>query len=452
MTVAGILPTDHVSAQASQDFSFVNSTAFQHTINGVADCRNNVDITVTTTDFSNGNPISHWPGTQYGDNTMLVPFDVNNNGVTAVLVVISFSTPISNPQLLVSDIDYKAVNVLSTNYPHEWLSNLTSGYTITPYSTQPTPVAVPAGTVTPLNMPPPDDSDGACWLGWTGCYDTLRFVYNRVGTQLGLHVHRVDFECECDCKGCTCPTQVNLTSAGTTANEDGRVAAQLEILSGSTAISQVNVSLPWYAMTASAECIDCGAHDISMNGHFIGASPLAGENSTFVGPPGVLHSGEVTYCFGGSAVVNETIDLKMQFPELLDLECCRPDVEYCIKVEVIDEDCRYCEFLFCLPRRERNQLGSPTPPTPGNSHVEKSATGSLLIYPNPTNGKIQAVIPPSHVASTFTIHDKVGKQVMKGAANGTLLNLDVSSLPSGQYIFSLGDKADRLEAEFVLQQ
>jgi len=440
-----MLVTMIASAQATQDFSFSGTNVHQSSINGVAGCHNNVGITVTTTDHTNGTPVSH----ELNGTSMLMPYDLNNDPVNAVLVVINFSTPIRNPRLAVRDIDYKAAFVPWTTYPHEWLSNLTPGYMIAPYGAFPIPVDLPAGTVTPLNGAPPADRDASCWLEWSGCHTSLSFVYNRVGQQLGLYLDQLEFECVCDpCPGCNCETQVNLLDAETTTNELGQLSAHLEILSGTASIRQVNISLPWYDMVASPECIDCDGHDITMNGHIYTATPLGGENATFLGLGGTGHSGEVTYCFDG-VPVNDQVNLKLIFPELLDLACCKPDVEYCLKVEVIDKDCRYCEFMFCVPSAVKGEgRGRSAPTAPNKVAVEKADTGSLLIYPNPTTGRMQAVIPTSHAAHAYTIHDQSGKQVMSGTAKGTLLDLDVTTLSPGQYIFSLGD----LEASFVVQR
>ena len=441
-----LAPVDAV-AQVTQDFSFVGTNVHQDTINGIAGCHNNVDMTVTTTDFSNGNPVGHLPGSQYGDNTMLVPFDLNNNGVNAVLVQIDFSTPVNNPQVLITDIDYQALSVPWQSFPHEWLSDITPGYTLGTYGANPL-VQMPGGTVEPTS-----GADGATWLQWSGCHTSLSYVYHRVGTQLGMHVHRVVFECECPpCGDCTCPTRVNVLTAETTPNELGQLTAHLEILSGGDAIKQVNISLPWYDMVAPAECINCEANDITMNGHIYTALPLAGENPTFVGPPGIGQSAEVTYCFDGGITVNDNVPLKLQFPGVLQLECCKPDVQYCLKVEVIDKECRYCEFLFCFPTDGMGGGGGKSLAPPAAPPANRPAKAALLVFPNPTTGRMQATLPVSHAARPYTVHDQSGKQVMTGTANGTQLDLDVSALGNGQYVLGLGSGDDRLEASFVVQR
>ena len=130
---------------------------------------------------------------------------------------------------------------------------------------------------------------------------------------------------------------------------------------------------------------------------------------------------------------------------MLDLSCCKPDVEYCLNAEVIDEDCRYCESTIGLPRGGKSvQGGSAAPVAPMKNPVERRDTGSPLIYPG--TGRVQAVVPTSHAAHDHTTHDQ------SGTAKGTLRDIDVSALLSGHYIFSLGQKAKRLKATFVVQR
>lgn len=449
VAVAALLAPADAAAQAQQDFSFAGTNVSQSSIAGVAGCHNNVGITVTTTDFSNGNPVSH----DLLGTSMLMPFNLNNNPVNAIQVVITFSAPVNNPRLAVRDIDYRALGVGWQVFPHEWLSNLTPGYTITAYPPFQTPVNIPAGTVTPQNGPPPTDRDASCWLEWSGCHSSLTFVYNRVGTNLGFFLDSLEFECECPpCGNCTCPTRVNVLTAETTPNEFGQLTAHLEILSGGDPIKQVNISLPWYDMVAPAECIDCDANDITMNGHIYTAFPLAGENPTFVGPPGIGQSAEVTYCFDGGIPVNDNVPLKLQFPAVLQLECCKPDVEYCLKVEVIDKNCRYCEFLFCFPTDGMGGGGGKSLAPPAAPPADRPAKAALLVFPNPTTGRMQATLPLSHATRAYTVHDQSGKQVMTGTANGTQLDLDVSALGIGQYVLGLGSGDDRLEASFIVQR
>lgn len=447
--IAALLAPANAAAQAQQDFSFAGINVNQSSIAGVAGCHNNVGITVTTTDFSNGNPVSH---NLLGGTSLQMPWNANNDPVNQILVVISFSSPVQNPRLAVQDIDYEAQYITGTE-PHEFLSNLTPGYSITPYGSFVTPVNVPAGTVTPLDGVAPDNRDAACWLEWTGCHDELRFVYNRSTTQLTIWLDSLEFDCECaPCGNCTCPTRVNVLTAETTPNEFGQLSAHLEILSGGNPISQVNISLPWYDMVAPAECIDCHANDITMNGHIYTALPLQGVDPTFVGPPGVGQSAEVSYCFVGSMPVNDNVPLKLQFPAVLELECCKPDVEYCLKVEVIDKDCRYCEFLFCFPTDGMGGGGGKSLAPPAAPPANRPTKAALLVFPNPTTGRMQATVPLSHATRAYTVHDQSGKQVLTGTANGTQLDLDVSGLGNGQYVLGLGSGDDRLEASFVVQR
>lgn len=449
VAVAALLAPVDAGAQVTQDFSFAGTNVNQSSIAGVAGCHNNVGITVTTTDFSNGNPVSH---NLLGAGSLQMPWNFNNDPVNQILVVINFSTPVANPRLAIQAIDFQAQWV-GWATPHEFLSNLTPGYTIAPYGGFPTPVNVPAGTVTPLDGVPPANRDAACWLEWTGCHSELRFVYNRAGTNLSMWLDKLEFECECPpCGDCTCPTRVNVLTAETTPNEFGQLTAHLEILSGGDAIKQVNISLPWYDMVAPAECINCEANDITMNGHIYTALPLAGENPTFVGPPGIGQSAEVTYCFDGGIPVNDNVPLKLQFPAVLQLECCKPDVEYCLKVEVIDKECRYCEFLFCFPMDGMGGGGGKSLAPPAAPPANRPAKAALLVFPNPTTGRMQATLPVSHAARPYTVHDQSGKQVMTGTANGTQLDLDVSALGNGQYVLGLGSGDDRLEASFVVQR
>lgn len=408
-------------------------------------CENPVTITVETFDNNTNLPINH--GIYSLDPTaMQIPF-ASLSPTLAIRVLITFSTPVLSPRLAVSDLDYD--HPYSTNPlppADEWLSDFSAGFNsaLQPYSSFPLP------SWTGSQIVPTSGKNQACWLLWEGCHDSISFVYHRP-SDLSILLNEIEYKCACDvCRDCECHGTVEVLDMPSQTNEDGQLGVVLQLTSG-TDLRQVNVSVPWWDMANGADCIDCGAHPATEDGHIYNPSTLAGESPMFVGPPGIAHSGEVTYCIDPMANLNEPIGLRIRFPEVLDLDCCKPEVNYCIKVQFIDKDCKFCEFLVCRTGEGIVYKEKPRPTAP-EQLAPKNASGALQVFPNPTNGSMQAAVPKALIGAAYTVLDQGGRVVLQGTAATDQLRLDVSALPVGLYTLLLRNAAEEASASFAVKR
>lgn len=177
--------------QVTQDFSFADDDASISFSGELDPCQPPLEIDVRTTRTDGTTPVSHG---RWGT-AMMIPYDALNDGTTAILITIHFSAPVQDPRVAVTDIDFLSGNGSSTppfdQLPHEWLSNMNTGFSLP--ITQFSPFGMP-GSATLTAITPTIGQNAACWLSWTGNFTTISFVYNRVGSDLGIQLEQLQFE------------------------------------------------------------------------------------------------------------------------------------------------------------------------------------------------------------------------------------------------------------------
>ena len=117
------------------------------------------DITVTTSDANSSNEVHH----SLYENALWIPSSGDNDPATEILVTIKFDPPVNSPKLWVGDLDYK-----------EWYHSFSSGFT----GIDPSPgVHFVNGEVRTIGQL--YSYDWNCTLNWTGCQDSISFIYHR---------------------------------------------------------------------------------------------------------------------------------------------------------------------------------------------------------------------------------------------------------------------------------
>lgn len=183
----------------SLDFDFIE-TPDDESVTYIA-CEG-IEVTVRTSNVPTTTPpVNPVPGTgpieheaYFGQ--LIVPKAPNQPGnpSTEILVEFSFSEPVSDPRVAITDLDYRAFGMGSLPPIHEWLHTISPGFVgIENYGSLEPPGELPAGTVTPRDLATPLDRDQACWMLWEGCHTTVSFVYHRP-EWLGLIIPSIEFE------------------------------------------------------------------------------------------------------------------------------------------------------------------------------------------------------------------------------------------------------------------
>jgi polyhydroxybutyrate depolymerase len=63
----------------------------------------------------------------------------------------------------------------------------------------------------------------------------------------------------------------------------------------------------------------------------------------------------------------------------------------------------------------------------------------LKVYPNPANSQINVKADATLLGSVYTVYDNAGKSVLLGKINTENTAIELSTLPGGIYLFSVGD-------------
>jgi len=123
-------------------------------------------------------------------------------------------------------------------------------------------------------------------------------------------------------------------------NADGSYSVTIN--GGAVPIQQVDVAVIDYHVTYNQR--DCQPQDMGVFGQLSTNRPLlnglafeATSNNT----------SNLTWLPGNPAVMNTSVDFNISKPNVLDLECCDVDFDFCIKVTVKDVNCNVCEKIIC---------------------------------------------------------------------------------------------------------
>ena len=79
-----------------------------------------------------------------------------------------------------------------------------------------------------------------------------------------------------------------------------------------------------------------------------------------------------------------------------------------------------------------------------------------IVYPNPSNGKINVIVPKSGVNSyLFSLYDLTGRLLQSGTLNGggenSVVHLDFTQFQKGVYLLRLSNGSTNYESKVVIQ-
>ncbi len=76
----------------------------------------------------------------------------------------------------------------------------------------------------------------------------------------------------------------------------------------------------------------------------------------------------------------------------------------------------------------------------------------ISIYPNPTKDVITVNVPENFINSTFTISDLAGREVLTSTVNSNQMNLDLSLLNNGYYIFTVRNGVNQITKKIAVSK
>lgn len=426
-----IVQTSHAQNYAN-DFSWVTGPSNTN-MTGAASCGGQNNITLTSS-----------PSTHTSSGTSVIFPSVTATDPTNVITIqLDFSTPVCNLRLKVNDIDQDIGNI-----PAETVVTSPAFDAIAPSFAPPGPLFTAGGaTLFPGGL-----NNTLGWVEFNGPLTSVTLTYNRSGIGFGILLDSIMYEC---CENCICDSEDNkLIGATSSIPSSGAASVGLNVNSAGVPISKLNISLPYYQSLADPDCIKCDPENISSYGKITNLPMIAGVSPTATGFSSD-GAAEIVYEFGTPTVIDETISLDLQFPPTLDLSCCSNKVDYCIKLGLIDANCRICEKLLCL---KSSSTGGPTGSGGSSSRLNTSTHSNpneidqignqpssndqlkLILHPNPTKDLLNIKLPSSQSA-TLEVFNLNGQLIQSENIQKENYQLNASELSQGTYLlkYSLGD-------------
>jgi uncharacterized repeat protein (TIGR01451 family) len=185
---------------------------------------------------------------------------------------------------------------------------------------------------------------------------------------------------------------------------------------GSVPLQEVEISMVDYHIEYAEE--DCKPDDLGIFGTLTSSTTNLGD-LLMNGDSNGTHS--LNWLLGNPSIINNSVNLDIINPDVLNLDCCDVEFYFCLKVRVKDVNCNVCEKIICFSSKDPQQnepceinikdLGQDQKFCPGEtvnlnwSGTTPSGNVNILLYDN-TNNVVYQVIA-SNIANTgsysFTI-------------------------------------------------
>lgn len=356
-----------------------------------------------------------------------------------ITITLRFSQPVCNLRLKIDDLDFGPANGTS---PVETMTPSPTIVGITPSVSPPGPTFVNVGgTLTP----PVGVNNTIGWVEFGSTpLNSVTIRYDRTPLYWAFF-DSLTYDC---CVSCGCNNDKNELKGETAININGSTGAKVNINSAGVPIKKLNIAIPYYRSLAGPSCIQCQNDPtlVSQYGKILNLPTIAGVTPSFTGTTsGAVGSGELVYEFPTPIVLNHSVELKLQFPPTNSR--CRNFVEYCIKLDLIDVNCRICEQLLCISPRS---VITPILSRDANNKAfqDGQAASKMLIMPNPASTTVTVTLP-SAADGMLEILDLNGKSIRTEMVNATNVELNIEALKQGTYIlqYTAGDQV--LTEQFV---
>jgi len=259
------------------------------------------------------------------------------------------------------------------------------------------------------------------------------------------------------CDRCICDNDMTLADFVVDANGDA--SANLIVGPGSLAppITKFRITLVNYRSNVDHECLKCDVGSQEMFGDIVNAPVLYGSYPQFApyNPNlSVWYSREVTWCFDSEILDFNPglIPLSFKFPPVNNLECCRNDVDFCLRVEIWNDGCQACDQFIC---NRPPMLRGPKPGQPINPDKEKikiDPQGSIKAVPNPTRSGFDLKVSNLEVPGEARIYDAQGVLVRQLKVTGTSTPVDTKGFTPGVYLIKYMNATKTYEDKIVISK
>jgi len=125
--------------------------------------------------------------------------------------------------------------------------------------------------------------------------------------------------------------------------DNGNGTYSVSINGGTTPLQQVDISMMDYHVVYNHR--DCKPQDM---GIFSTLSTQSQQLGSLVLDGNTNNTYNLTWQLGNPSVINNTIDLNVSQPNVLQLDCCKAQLYFCLKVTAKDVNCNVCQKIICV--------------------------------------------------------------------------------------------------------
>ena len=123
---------------------------------------------------------------------------------------------------------------------------------------------------------------------------------------------------------------------------------------GSVPLQEVEISMVDYHIEYSED--DCKPDDLGFFGTLATTTINLGDLLLNSGDNGTHN---LSWLLGNPSIINNSVNLDIVNPEILNLECCDVEFYFCLKVRVKDVNCNVCEKIICFSSEDNHQQPDP---------------------------------------------------------------------------------------------
>ncbi len=119
---------------------------------------------------------------------------------------------------------------------------------------------------------------------------------------------------------------------------------------GSVPLQEVEISMVDYHIEYSDDA--CKPDDLGIFGTLTTSTTNLGDLLLNSGDNG---TSSLSWLLGNPSIINNSVNLDILYPDVLNLDCCEVSFYFCLKVRVQDVNCNVCEKIICFSSDDQNE-------------------------------------------------------------------------------------------------
>jgi len=255
-----------------------------------------------------------------------------------------------------------------------------------------------------------------------------------------------------DCNKCNCKNEASMDHFWV--DTDGNSGVDVHVNGGGQLISKFRITLVNYNPRVDKECLKCDVEEQSKFGTITGG-PLLYNQLPILAPynPYIStdFSREATWCFDHPVHFGqETVSLRLKFPPILNLTCCKNDEDFCMRIEFWTNECLACDMLIC--NRNTPEPGHERQTIKITGMNKKPDKGQIKLIPNPASNNFKVVIPPENTSGVIQIYDLNGSLLNEFKTSSKEVTVDTKSYPAGTYFVRYKNADTSFEEKLIINR